>query len=779
MLLSARALVVATLVFALLGAPAAALAQGATASPAASPSPSPDARQEELRTRLVGFPISVGPSDSLAVALEVTNSGTSTARDLEVVVTIFRGVTSRSVLQQTYNDRLGNTVAVDTFPVEGGLGPGRTRSIEVTKPLAELGTFRNSTQDRAYPVRVVVRSSRSTSNPINTHMIFFHETPEKPLGLGLVIPLHSPSIYTDGARPDLVTSGTLERSITDGRLARILDALEAHPDLPVTLAPSGLLLSMLADMADGYLRSSQDGPLEVPPEDPRALAAQHTLGRIQGLAARPNTRIIPTTYSPTSLPALYRNGLQELAATQLSEGRNVLLAEPLGLLRSQPLEGWILPTFGDMDQPVLTQLHRTEFTKLIISSRSLSPTDNPFTRALPVKLEGGPGSATEGLTGVETIALVADTGLESQIERSGRLGTIEARQRFAAETATIHLETPGLVRAVVAKAPPDWEAENDSALSLLDVIESAPWLTPTTPDAIAAELQPPARERVRLASSDTVLENGPDLPSPQYFQALSEAQRAIARYSGLSPPSAQVGALSRRLLIAESTDWWVGRRSVAQAQSFAEAIPPAVAAEMRKVLAPAPQTITLTSNTGVIPLSIGSRLEYPVDVVLRLDSDKLRFPDGNRVDISNLQPPNQTIRVRAITQSSGTFPLGVRLYTPDGTLITDSQLTIRSTAYNVVALWITGAAGVFLIGWWMVGWVRRRLRPPDGPPDEPAETGAAEPAGGARDEKVVVEPAEPPEEPSESPEQEPVPAHVSGSAVDDAVPASEQPSEAG
>jgi len=127
------------------------------------------------------------------------------------------------------------------------------------------------------------------------------------------------------------------------------------------------------------------------------------------------------------------------------------------------------------------------------------------------------------------------------------------------------------------------------------------------------------------------------------------------------------------------------------------------------IRAPAPQTITLTSRTGVIPLSVGSALEYPVDVVIRLESDKLRFPDGNRIDVDQLKPPNQTFRVRAITQASGTFPLKVQVLTPSGQLVSDSQLTIRSTAYNVVALSITGGAAVFLVGWWAIGAVRGRL----------------------------------------------------------------------
>lgn len=716
-------MIVAFLFAGVLGVPATALAQ--TPAPPVGPVPSVTSRGADLTAKLIGFPVSVGPMDALTVVMEVTNSGGRAAGDLEVALTIYQGVTSRSRLKQTYENRVGTTLAVDTIPVEGIIDSGETRRIEVAKPLGELGKFRNSTQDRAYPVRVVVRSTGSSAPAINTHMVFFHEPPEKPLGIGLVIPLHSPSIYTDGSRPDLVTSNSLERSIRGGRLTRILDALEEHPELPVTLAPSGLLLSMLQDMADGYTRTSGDGSVDVAPEDDRAQAAFQTLARIQSLAARPNTRIITTTYSPASLPAFSRFGLPDLMATQLTEGRNILLAEPIGLLRSEPLEGWLLPTFGDLDQPSLGQLHRTNFDHLILSSRSLIPSDDPFTRGLPVKLEGGPGSATEGLTGVETVALVADAGLEEEIERSGEMGTIEARQRFVAETATIHLETPGLFRAVLAIAPPDWEAQADSASTLLSVVSSSSWLRPTTPDSITSDLEAPEKEQVRLASSDRVLDNGPDLPPAEYFATLTDAREAIARYSALAPPSSRIGALTRRLLIAQSTDWWGSKGSLARGQSFAESIPASVASELQKLHAPAPQTITLTSKTGVIPLSVSSGLSYPVDVVLRVDSDKLRFPDGNRISISKLQPPNQTIRVRAITRASGTFPLNVRLFTPEGTLISDSQLTIRSTVYNLVALWITGAAAAFMVAWWMFGWVRRRLLHRRGTGTESAGTESA------------------------------------------------------
>lgn len=663
---------------------------------------------DRLEARLASFPIGLAPADALAVSLEVLNPSDSEAEDLEVTLQIYQGVTSVSALQETYRGRLGSPLASDTVRVDGVVEAGGSRLISVSKPLEELSAFRNSTTDRAYPVRIVVRSSEDTALPIDTHMVYYSEAPEKPLGIGLVVPLHSPSIYTDGSEPDLVTSDSLHQSIAGGRLNSILTALERFPDLPVTLAPTGMLLSMLQDLATGYRTPDE----EVGSDDPRARAAAATLDRLRAIAARPATQVMATSYSPTPLPALTAEGLGELAVTQLREGRNTLLAEPVGLLRSQPLEGWLLPAGGSLDQLSVATVHRADASRVIMSAESLRPVRQTFTRGLPAHLEGGGGSAITGVAGIDTVALIADEGLANAIQPSDDAQALQARQRFAAESATIHLETPGLVRAVVVVAPWDWDPPPELAEGVMETLAGSVWLSPSNPQRIVSELDPPSGENLQLASTETVLDAWPDLPPDSHFEALELAAEAIARYATLSPPALQLGALNRRLLIAQSADLWATTGRLERAEEFAAEIPGAVEDELSKIRGPGPQTITLTSNTGVIPLSIGSGLDYPVNVVLRLDSDKLRFPDGNRVEIQDLRPPNQTIRVRASTEASGTFPIKVQVLTPGGLLISDSVVTVRSTAYNVVALSITGGAALFLVGWWVVGAVRKRTRPP-------------------------------------------------------------------
>ncbi|HLI55752.1 MAG TPA: hypothetical protein VKY26_01845, partial [Actinomycetota bacterium] len=80
-----------------------------------------------------------------------------------------------------------------------------------------------------------------------------------------------------------------------------------------------------------------------------------------------------------------------------------------------------------------------------------------------------------------------------------------------------------------------------------------------------------------------------------------------------------------------------------------------------------------------------------------------------------LLPRLQTIRVRALAAFSGRLPVQIEvraLNPPDNTTISQGRLLIRSTAYNIVALGIVGAAALFLLATWAWGFVRRRLAAP-------------------------------------------------------------------
>lgn len=652
-----------------------------------------------ISARLTEFPAFVAQADTLRISLEIVNTGSAPVDGLQVAVSIHEGVVTRSQLQRTFKGRLGSVVGSDTFDVDVALQPGETRTITIEKPLSEISAFRSSVDDRAYPVRIVVRGGALRAAPIDTHMVFFASPAPEPLRLAIVIPLHSASIYTSGKYPTIVSSGSLEKSISSGAIEGILSALEKFPDAPVTIAPSGLLVDMLSDMGGGYSRGSGAKSAKVAADDPRAVAAARTLARIEAIAQRPLTRSVPMPYSAAFLPALVRSGLTDRALAQLDETRR-RLEEPGGA--GKPLEGWFLPTPALLDERTLTELTRTGLGRVILEEASLRRQPPPLTTGAPLNVTTR--------TGGRVSALVADAGLTGLLADISNLSTAQARQRFLADTVTIYLERPAIERGVVTVGPVTG-VDGARLESILGPLSAAPWLRLVTPDAITSGSDNEPSSQVELRSTEDVIRAGPEGPGTDYFLALGSARRALDRYAELSPPPEQTAAFERRLLIAESAEWWASKSLTDKGRSFAREIPAAVERQLSLVKGPGPQTITLTSRTGVLPLTVTSSLKYPVHVIVKLSSDRLTFPDGQSIKLDALAPGTRTLTVRTVTKGAGTFPLRVRLETGGGSLISESRLTIRSTAYSIVAVSITSGAALFLVLWWIVTAARRRLRP--------------------------------------------------------------------
>lgn len=666
--------------------------------------------EPSLKALLVGFPPSVGLQDPMRMTLRVTNTTGRQADNLQVAFRIYEAVDTRSRLQNTFRGSLGRLLGGDTIAVDGPLEAGASRDISVEKPLSEISAVRTSQDDGAYPVRIAIRAGGMVSNAIDTHMILFTRPPEKPLAVSLIIPLHSPSIYEDGARPNLVTSDSLEKALTRGRLATILHALEKEEfkEVPITLAPSGLLLDMLQDLADGYSKRTGDKVVRREPDDPVAQLAGTTLARLRLLASRPSSAIIPMPYSAASLRTLVENSLAGLAQEQVVETRNRLSGDPGGILGETSAQSWLLPTYRTLDEPTLSALQQSVVSRIVLAPSSLREGPGALTQGAPVQVRSRTGTI---------LALIEDEGLKrilgpaaAATGQSQEVDPLITRQRFLADTATIMLERPGLKRAVVAVSPLDWAPQGPELEGLLHSLRGSVWMHGATVDQVAA-LPSSSGGPLVLAGPESEDPEVPAAPSREYFSDLREARRAIQGFAELAPPPERISDLQRRLLIAESADWWASR-TAEKGKRFARAIPLEINKQKDSIKAPGAQVITLTSQTGVIPLSVVSGLDYPVDVVVRLDSDKLEFPDGNRIAIQKLESPARTIEVRTIAQATGTFPLQVQVQTSTGTMISEARLTIRSTAYNVMAVSITLGAGLFLFAWWIAGWFRRRVPRP-------------------------------------------------------------------
>jgi hypothetical protein len=133
-------------------------------------------------------------------------------------------------------------------------------------------------------------------------------------------------------------------------------------------------------------------------------------------------------------------------------------------------------------------------------------------------------------------------------------------------------------------------------------------------------------------------------------------------------------------------------------------------------------TIRLTAGTASVPITVVRNTTYPVTVVVRLTSDKLRFPmahtqapgaickapqvqsSAGRSSFSalcTLDHATNAVYVNMSARASGDFQVDVTLRSPQGNLeLAGGELTVRSLSTSAVAIALSAGAVVVLFFWW-------------------------------------------------------------------------------
>ncbi len=99
---------------------------------------------------------------------------------------------------------------------------------------------------------------------------------------------------------------------------------------------------------------------------------------------------------------------------------------------------------------------------------------------------------------------------------------------------------------------------------------------------------------------------------------------------------------------------------------------------------------------------------------LKLESDRLLFPDGAERTVVLPKNRSTTVRVTVETRGSGTSPVQMSVTTADGlTIGNPTTIKVRSSFVSGVGIFLTVGAIVFLALWW--GWDIHRRRKRRGP----------------------------------------------------------------
>jgi hypothetical protein len=621
-----------------------------------------------------------GPSQPLHIALDVTNPGPAPLEASGIRVTLLQRVHTRSELRQALDGKpRGDVLAVTTEELAGPFQPGETRHVDISRDLGTLASTFQSTQDGVYPIKVELRTGGQTIQESASAIPFFSVPPEAKLNVVWVFPIHIPASFD---AKNAYGSAIQQAVQPGGKLDQIVQALSRHPELPLTLAPTALTLDQLADLgnARGYVSHSARGPDEaVHGDDPRVLAARTIAENLRRIASNQHVEIASTTYARADVVGLVHNGMGRELIRQFEHEQELDEA----LIGERPPGTLMFPAGGNIDAKSAVNLAAAGARTVILAAEALPERRTRFGYDRTQAVVGG--------ASVQMNALVLDPAIRDRM--SAGTDPVLATQGVFAETAASYFELPSLApeRLLVVGTPlmPDPKI----AAALLDGFASAPWITMRTASDAVNTLAA-TEEPIPLPIAHPV-DRAP-------LSAARAARRTVEILGRVIEEERPVGLLERFILAAESADWISapGHGSI-----LARAARGSAERTLGLIKIP-PRQVTFTSRVAQIPVTVENDTAGPIKVRLHLDTTKIRFPDGaTRV----LAVPERflTVTFRAEARVTGSFPLKVRIETPDGrNVVGEGQIIVRSTAVNAVTLAATGGGALLLIA----GWTRRFFR---------------------------------------------------------------------
>ena len=673
-------------------------------SPVAAAQNSPDA--VELRVR--AMPVWHEPGDRLDIEVEVINRSSDPVRDFRLVVGVEDRVTSRTALHETFTEP--SDFQPSSFPrdILGRLPPGRSRTVRIGARAEELDLLEDSSDAGVYPLTITAqdRSTFELLGRLSVPLIFYPQKPEQTLKLALVVPLNEVATVDESGR--FVTAAKsgrppLEAALAPaGWLSGMTRALGAARDsgLNAAVAPTPRLLEEVAALADGYQDSEG-----VRGDGSGAQAAARTLlSALKDLLGRRGIQRLLVPYSWPDLPSLthaYGSSGGDQIARQIEAGRRAL-GRTLGRSFSR---SWLLAPAGRLDAT-------TAETLSLGGTRHVIASQDSFTEGSRDPAASGCPEPSASFTCPVRLATDAQqmTGYLSDPDLQKRLAEVTAPgrerldlQRFFAETSQIREEAPGLSDRVVQTTLPSlWHPRPATARLLLATLARAPWIETVTLEE-GLRLAQNRRARVLVKRAEQVV----DEPAGSYWTEVRTAQALTEHFASLSPPLGLLQRLQKAVLVAQSRSWWV--KAAAQdlsGESYARGTAATIQNELAKIGFIGKDEIILSSREAPIPLVLSNETDYPVTLTIDLLSEKLVF-QRRRFTVEKVAPGTHSIEVKAVSETSGAFPLVARIVTSEGYPIADKRLTVRSTELNVIAVGITVGTLLFLIVFYIV----RALRP--------------------------------------------------------------------
>jgi hypothetical protein len=621
----------------------------------------------------------------LLIRFRAENLSASPIGDLSIGITLYARLITRTAYESSLSTDPPIALHTQTFTREDAIAPLGSRDFEVAFPLESPGI--DPDQSGVYPLKIDLRSAFTSVAALRTPVVFLVREPEEPLRLSWTVVLHHPIAF---GPDDVFTSTELETSLAPGgelasQIQALLGVVTLTPAPALDLAISPLLLLQLQRMAAGYRVAEGDGVRAVAAGEGASALAQTALDRLRTIAQSTTVRVSALPFSASELPSLVAGGLARDLGVQLERGRAVV-TDALGVTPSASV---LRPPGAALDDETLRELEGTGVATLVIGPSTVETEPHPL---------GFAGPATAALGDGTLRAIVPDPSVASFMQ-SGlpTLDPARTAQAILGELASIWQEQPSEVRGIALVLSEDLSAPPAFFSALVRGVAGAPWLQP-------------------MHASEFVAAFAPADPSPLiapvsrrfgslYIEELRRARRQVDTYrSMLVEPSLEPSRLDTLLLLAESREY-LSRPD--DGMAFITAVRGAVTDVFQAVTVEAVDEITLTSRTGAgVPVTVTNSAEEALRVSVLLRSSHLVSTTSYDLEL----PPgaSQDVTFRVDPRSTGRFQIELSVVAPGGRRLGEPlEITVRSTAYNQIALIITIAAAVMLLALWVRRFLRR------------------------------------------------------------------------
>jgi hypothetical protein len=467
----------------------------------------------------------------------------------------------------------------------------------------------------------------------------------------------------------------------------------------VVLSP--VLLTQLERMQRGYrIVRPGAGTVAVPPGTGGAADAGRLLGQLRSIASRRTTELEALPFGDVSIPAILDAGFGKQLAPLIAEGASIVQTS---LTPSQTQGAALGPTLSSsVVRPVGSALDPESLAQLVAHGARILLIDPGFVPT-QVGLPFSPPALARltGSAGRAATAILPDTGVAAAATQDAADPVLAAHAALG-EMAASYFEFPGTAGRGVAMLFPERPSQPAGFFpAIAGLVASSPWLRTVTATAFAGTLPAPTSTE-RLTSREFTTFD------PAYLAQLKAARAALRQFEvTVIGDERQKDALTSDLhqCIAGTfvTSPALGARYVQRVQATIARTYAAI------TLPPDGAIVTLTSRRGTLPLTIRNSSTYDLRARIKLLADPRITFDGGGSRIVQIPPGNTPLEFSVNAQTTGRFPMAIRVETLDGSRIAGTQMIVRSTAYNRVALLVTIGAGLFLAIWWGRRFLPRRM----------------------------------------------------------------------